>query len=63
MEAGIDDTPQHYLREVGHFFEIHKALEGARTTPVGWEGIGSAYDRIEHSTRLYREHCGRGVRI
>ena len=59
----IDDIPQHFLREVGHFFEVYKDLEGIRVSPVGWESVESAYDRIEHSMRLYREEFGRGRHV
>ncbi len=59
----IDDIPQHFLREVGHFFEVYKDLEGERTKPVGWEGLASAYTQVEHAIGLYREKFGRGRRI
>ena len=59
----IDDIPQHFLKEVGHFFEVYKDLEGIRVNPVGWENVESAYDRIEHSMRLYRDEFGRGRHV
>ena len=33
----IADIPQHYLREVEHFFHIYKDLEGKRVQTIGWE--------------------------
>ncbi|MDQ6830806.1 MAG: inorganic diphosphatase [Gemmatimonadota bacterium] len=33
----IADIPQHYLKEVEHFFHIYKDLEGRRVQTVGWE--------------------------
>lgn len=59
----IDDIPQHFLREVAHFFDVYKDLETDRTKPLGWEGLTSAYDRIEHAIGLYREEFGRGRHI
>ena len=32
----IADVPQHYLREVEHFFGIYKDLEGKRVEITGW---------------------------
>ncbi len=33
----IADIPQHYLKEVEHFFAIYKDLEGRRVQTVGWQ--------------------------
>ena len=33
----IAHIPQHYLKEVEHFFHIYKDLEGRRVQTVGWE--------------------------
>src|ERR671915_2327238 len=33
----IADIPQHFLKEVEHFFRIYKDLEGRRVQTVGWE--------------------------
>lgn len=50
----ITDIPPHYLREVSHFFEVYKDLEGERTKPIGWEGADSARDKLLHAIELYR---------
>jgi len=50
----ITDIPQHYLREVAHFFEVYKDLEGERTRPIGWEGVETAMEKIQHAIELYR---------
>lgn len=59
----IHDIPQHFLREVGHFFEVYKDLEGVRTKPIGWEGLSAAQQAIETAMGLYREKFGRGRHI
>lgn len=52
--SDIANIPPHFLREVGHFFEIYKDLEGARTTPLGWGDAAAAKERIEHAVELYK---------
>lgn len=55
----LGDVPAHYLREVAHFFNRYKDLEGKRVETVGWEPRDVALERIRHSQELYREHFGR----
>lgn len=44
----LADVPDHLIAEIGHFFEIYKALEPAKETDVGeWEGRDAAWDEIE----------------
>lgn len=50
----ISDIPPHYLREVAHFFQVYKDLEGGRTEPIGWEPFTAARERIQHAIDLYR---------
>jgi inorganic pyrophosphatase len=50
----IADIPPHFLREVAHFFEVYKDLEGARTKPIGWASAEAARERIQHAIDLYR---------
>jgi len=59
----ISDIPQHFLREVAHFFEVYKDLEGSRTTPVGWENVDAARKAILRSVKLYQDKFGHGQRI
>lgn len=47
------DLPQHYLREVEHFFTMYKDLEGTRVEPVGWENADHARERILFSVDYY----------
>lgn len=38
----LDDVAPHFLREVEHFFEIYKELEGVTTTVLGWRNRDEA---------------------
>ena len=49
----IADIPQHYLREVEHFFGIYKDLEGKRMEVLGWEKSEVAAQAIVDAMRLY----------
>jgi inorganic pyrophosphatase len=42
----LSDVQSHFLKEVAHFFEVYKRLEGKETTVVGWEGADAAKERI-----------------
>ncbi len=47
--------PAHYLREVAHFFERYKDLEGKRTEALGWDPGAAARDSIRHAMELYAQ--------
>jgi len=49
----LDDVASHYLREVEHFFEIYKELEGVRTSALGWKDLERAREVIGACMRLY----------
>jgi inorganic pyrophosphatase len=51
----IADIPQHYLKEVEHFFHIYKDLEGRRVQTVGWEKSVKAWRVISDSIVRYAE--------
>ena len=38
----IDDVPEHVLREIDHFFEVFKDLEGSRVSAGAWLSAGDA---------------------
>lgn len=42
----ISDLPPHTLKEIEHFFQIYKDLEGHRVTSLGWEGSARAHQVI-----------------
>ena len=52
----IADLPQHTLREIEHFFQIYKDLEGKRVEILGWEKSEVAMRVIEESIVRYAEH-------
>lgn len=49
----IADIPQHLLKEVEHFFERYKDLEGKRVTIHGWEKSDVAMRVIRESIARY----------
>ena len=51
----IADIPQHYLKEVEHFFHIYKDLEGRRVQMVGWEKSEKAMRVIMDSITRYAD--------
>lgn len=51
----IRDIPQHFLKEVEHFFAVYKDLEGVRVKPIGWQDAAAATAEIERAVQLYRE--------
>jgi len=59
----IDDIPRHFLKEVAHFFEVYKDLEGKRTKPVGRESAKVAKEEIRRAIGLYRERFSRGMHV
>ena len=51
----IADIPQHYLKEVEHFFRIYKDLEGRRVQTVGCEKSEKAMRVITDSIARYAD--------
>jgi len=49
----IADYPQHYLKEIEHFFLIYKDLEGRRVEIRGWHDAKVAMQVIEESVARY----------
>jgi inorganic pyrophosphatase len=49
----IADIPQHLLKEIEHFFERYKDLEGKRVQILGWEKSDVAMRVIRESIALY----------
>ena len=54
----LGDVPRHYLREIEHFFQVYKDLEGTRTETRGFEGADAARKAIETAMRMYQERFG-----
>ncbi len=59
----INDIPQHFLKEVAHFFEVYKDLEGKRAKPVGWEPARVAKEQINRAVELYKTKHVKGIRL
>ena len=51
----IADIPQHVLKEVEHFFQRYKDLEGKRVQMIGWEKSLKAMRVIEDGIKRYDE--------
>ena len=51
----IADLPQHYLKEVEHFFHIYKDLEGKRVQVGGWDTGDVAMRLINESIQRYAD--------
>lgn len=49
----IADVPQHLLREVEHFFQIYKDLEGKRVQVEGWGKSEVAMSEITRAMERY----------
>ena len=49
----IADLPGHMLREIEHFFQVYKDLEGGRIEIVGWEQSVAAFAEINASIHRY----------
>jgi len=49
--ADISNLPGHLLREIEHFFDIYKELEGKATATLGWEPGRKARSIIRESAR------------
>ncbi len=49
----IGDIPPHHLREIEHFFQVYKDLEGTRTETRGFEGAGAARAAISRAMESY----------
>jgi inorganic pyrophosphatase len=49
------DVEPHVLREIAHFFQIYKDLEGKRTKTIAWHDIKRTHAVIRQSHRRYVE--------
>lgn len=51
----ISEIPQHYLKEIAHFFEVYKDLEGHTVQSLGWESSKVAKQKILYAMALYKK--------
>jgi inorganic pyrophosphatase len=55
---GLNDLPdiqQHHLREIEHFFQVYKDLEGTGTETRGFEGAAAAREAISRAMAEYEK--------
>lgn len=51
----LEDLPQHSLKEIAHFFERYKDLQGKKTEIGKWEGAEAAAALVEECKKRYAE--------
>jgi inorganic pyrophosphatase len=51
----LADIPQHYLKEIEHFFRVYKDLEGTHTETRGFEGADAALHAVRRAMVSYRD--------
>lgn len=55
----LDSLPEHLLDEIGHFFDVYKALEPEKDTETrGWEGRAAAEAAVDDARQRFvpRQH-------
>ncbi len=57
----ISDLPQHFTKEVDHFFSIYKDLEGKKVTTFGYKGADEAEKAITNGYQLYNKKMQQGL--
>lgn len=55
----FEDVPKHLLREIEHFFQTYKDLEGKRVEALGWEDRAAAHRAIRDAISRYDGKFGR----
>lgn len=53
--AEIDDIAQHNLKEMAHFFQVYKDLEGKKVEVLGWESATKAKEIIMDAVKRYKK--------
>jgi inorganic pyrophosphatase len=51
----IEQVPPHLLKEITHFFETYKNLEGKNVMVFGWKGLEPAVYILEDAKSRYAE--------
>jgi inorganic pyrophosphatase len=49
----LDTISRHRLREIEHFFNIYKELEGKQTTVDGWRGLDETHALIREAIEMF----------
>ncbi|MCL6637249.1 MAG: inorganic diphosphatase [Alicyclobacillus sp.] len=50
----LEDVPPHILKEIAHFFQVYKDLEGKQTRIDGWKGRADAERILQESLARYQ---------
>jgi inorganic pyrophosphatase len=58
----LGDLPQHSLKEIEHFFQVYKDLEGVTTRTRGFENAPAAKRSIVEAMGAYARRYGRRAR-
>lgn len=51
----LDDVSEHTLKEISHFFERYKDLQGKKTEIGSWEGPEKAAQLVDECKKRYEE--------
>jgi inorganic pyrophosphatase len=51
----IKDVEEHTLKEIYHFFQVYKDLEGKKVQVIGWESASKAKKIIRSAINSYKE--------
>lgn len=51
----IGDIEKHHLKEIAHFFEVYKQLEGKKVVVLGWANADAAKKAVLGSMKLYQK--------
>ena len=54
----LEDILGHHLKEIEHFYQVYKDLEGTRTETKGSEGAAAARSAVRRAMELYGEKLG-----
>jgi inorganic pyrophosphatase len=50
----LADVPPHILKEIEHFFQTYKDLEGKKTFIKGWKGAAEAAEVLQKAREMYQ---------
>ncbi|NPA48291.1 MAG: inorganic diphosphatase [Thermococci archaeon] len=56
----VDDLPEHLLKEIAHFFQRYKELQGKEVKVEGWGNAEEAKKEILRAIDMYKEKFGGG---
>ncbi len=51
----IADLEKHHLKEIAHFFQVYKQLEGKKVEIVGWKNVESARKVVIGAVKHYQK--------